>query len=309
MKWIRLADLPVAMYGAYVAIQDKKIYIAGGNCPMNDVLHHVFVYDTDCNKWDKLPSPDQYCTIPHIIGWKLALIGGCLLSTKMRTNKVSTFNETNQTWISYYPNLLSARNRPGVTTYEKHVIVAGGTRGDHASPVVLDDIEILNWTEISEWKRLSIHLPEPMCAFAPTVFDDRLFIVGYTDARMCLNTHVYEIPITFLKKSNSSASKKSAKWVKLVKATYWRANLVNGLSSLVVIGGHNAAGTTTADISIYDKVWKKIDALSFARSSVAVSAINNNAIIVIGGCTKEGSVDDAMSTCLTTVELGQFVKS
>ena len=78
----------------------------------------------------------------------------------------------------------------------------------------------------------------------------------------------------------------------------------------MVIGGHNAAGTTTADISIYDKVWKKTDhALSFARSSAAVSAINNNAIIVIGGCTKEGSVDDAMSTSLTTVELGQFVKS
>ena len=84
---------------------------------------------------------------------------------------------------------------------------------------------------------------------------------------------------------------------------------MHGLSSLVVVGGHNVAGTTTADISIYDTTWKKTDALSFARSSAAVSAINNNAIIVIGGCTKEGSVDEAMSTSLTTVELDQFVKS
>ena len=103
--------------------------------------------------------------------------------------------------ISYYPNLLSVRNRPGVIAYGKYVIVAEGTRDDHGSLVVLDDIEILNWTEKSEWMKLSIYLPEPMCAFAPTIFDDCLFIVGYTDANMCLNTHVYEMPITFLKKN------------------------------------------------------------------------------------------------------------
>ena len=274
---------------------------------MKDVLHHVFVYDIDGDRWDTLPSSDQYCAIPHIIGGKLTLIGGCLLSTKMKTNKVSTFNETGQTWMSYYPNLLSVRNRPGVITYGKYVIVAGGTRDDHASLAVLDDIEMLNWTERSEWIKLSIHLPESMCAFTPTIYDDRLFIVGYTDANMCLNTHVYEMPITFLKKTYSTINKKSAKWVKLLKTTHWHSNLLHGLSSLVVVGGHNVAGTVTADISIYDKTWKKLDALSFARSSAAVSAINNNAIIVIGGCTKEGSVDEAISTSLTTAELGQFV--
>ena len=38
---------------------------------------------------------------------------------------------------------------------------------------------------------------------------------------------------------------------------------------------------------------------------IAIAAVNNNTIIVIGGCTKGGSVANANSYSLTTVELGQ----
>ena len=301
IKWTRLADLPVAMYGAYAAVQNRKIYVTGGNSPSKDFLHYVFVYEIDNDRWYKLPPAGQYCAVPHIIGDRLVLIGGCLLATTKRTNKVSTFDQTNQTWVSYYPDLLSVRNKPGVVTHMEHVIVAGGTKDD-GFPV--DDIEILNWIENSHWKRLSIHLPEPMCSFTPTISDDHLFIVGYTDAKMCLNNHVYGIPVVFVTKKS-----KSTKWIKLVRTTHWRSNLVNGSSPLVVVGGHSKFGITTADISMYDKTqknpWMQIDALPFARSSMTVAVINDNAIIVIGGCTNEESVSNAMSTCLTTVELGQ----
>jgi len=86
--------------------------------------------------------------------------------------------------------------------------------------------------------------------------------------------------------------------------------LVHGLSPLVVVGGEDHTSTTD-DIEMYDKstkTWKKIDSLSFARSRVAIAAINNNDIIVIGGYTKVGSVTNAMSSSLTVVELGQVEK-
>ena len=34
IQWTQLADLPVPMYDAYVTIQDKKVYVAGGNSPV-----------------------------------------------------------------------------------------------------------------------------------------------------------------------------------------------------------------------------------------------------------------------------------
>ena len=48
------------------------------------------------------------------------------MATTKLTNKVSTFNHAKQSWVSYYPNLLSVRNRPGIVTHLEYVIVAGG---------------------------------------------------------------------------------------------------------------------------------------------------------------------------------------
>ena len=45
--------------------------------------------------------------------------------------------------------------------------------------------------------------------------------------------------------------------------------------------------------------------LSSARSSVAVAAVYNNAIIIIGGCTKGDTTANAKSSSVTVVELGQ----
>ena len=50
------------------------------------------------------------------------------------------------------------------------------------------------------------------------------------------------------------------------------------------------------------KCWEKIDSLSFPRTSTGVTAIGNNAIVVIGGCT---DVNFASPSAITTVELGQ----
>ena len=77
----------------------------------------------------------------------------------------------------------------------------------------------------------------------------------------------------------------------------------------MVVGGEDTTATTlTADIKMYDnsnKSWKKIGSLSSARSRVAVAAVYNNAIVVIGGCTKANTLANAKSSSLTVVELGQ----
>jgi len=309
IKWTRLADLSAAIFRAHVAVQDRKIYVSGGISPVKDAEHQVFVYEIDNDSWGQLPIPDHYYAVPHIIGGKLTVIGGRLITTNKRTNKVSTFDQTNQTWMSYYPDLLSVRSRPGVVTHMEHVIVAGGIRGDD-SPVVLDDIEVLDWVENCQWKRVSVHLPVPMCAFQPTIFDDHLFIVGYTGADMHLEKLVHKLPIALITNSAYQLHCTSTRWVKLVQTIQLGSMLVHGLSPLVVVGGEDVTGTT-ADVMMFDKfreTWKKIDSLSFARSEVAVAAINNNAVIVIGGCTKGGSITNAKSSSLTVVELGRVEK-
>ena len=307
MKWTQLANLPAPMYDAYVTVQDKKVYVAGGVSPVDDAKHQVYVYDINTDHWDQLPPSDHYWGVPHIIGGRLAIIGGVLSATEMVTNKVSTFDK--KTWTSHYPDLLSVRVRPGVVTHLEHVIVAGGGKYVNNTLVIQDDIEILNWMENSHWHKVSINLPVPMLAFTPIITDDHLLIVGYTGAGMRCDKNAYKIPVDGMTKSgdNQQTSNTPTKWITMTSATHYNTALVPSSSPPVVVGGRNQNGITS-DIKMYDdssKSWKNISSLSSARSQVAIAAVNNNAIIVIGGYTKGGSEANAKSSSLTTVELGQ----
>ena len=316
IKWTQLADFPVPLYGAYVAVQHHKIYVTATQSPVEDAIHQVYVYDINTDQWGQLPPSGHYYGIPHIIGGKLVIIGGRLYATKKRTNKVSTFDEDSQTWTSYYPDLLSVRSRPGVVSHQEHVIVAGGVRiasEDDDTAVVQDNIEVLNWIENSHWRKVSIKLPKPMWGFTPIVSDDHLLIVGYYGADMYPYKSAYKIPVTTITASGDHQhnSDTPTKWNELTATDHWYTALVSSSSPPVVVGGNDRSdkgGTTTSDIKMYDnsnKSWKKIGSLSSARSSVAVAAVYDNAIIIIGGYTKGGGMATCKSSSVTVVELGQ----
>ena len=302
-----MADLPVPLYAACVAVQDKKVYVAGGEGPVEDAKHQVYVYDIHTDQWGQLPLSGHYYGTPHIIGGRLAIVGGRLSATKKMTNKVSTFNEDSQTWTSYYPNLFSVRSKPGVVSHLGHVIVAGGAKYDE----ILDDIEVLNWIENSHWRKLSINLPVPMYGFTPTISDDHILIVGYDSKDKGINryTRAYQMPVASIMASIDQQyhSATLTKWSELTPADHRYTILVPSLSPPVVVGGVDTTYVPTADIKMYNnsnKSWKKIGSLSSARSYAAVVTVYNNGII-IGGHTKGGNMSSAKSSSLTVVELGQ----
>ena len=303
-----LADLPVPLYGGFVAVQDKNIYVVVGDSPVEDAYHQVYVYNINTDQWGQLPPSGHYYDIPHIIGGRLAIVGGRLSATKKRTNKVSTFDEDNQSWLSYYPDLLSVRSKPGVVSHLEHVIVAGGTTPtgeDDDTPVVQDDIEVLNWTENSHWRKVSIKLPVPMWGFTPTIYYNHLLIVGYNGADMKGYNGVQKISIANITalQHNSDAL---TKWTELAADDHWHTALVPSSSPPVIVGGQDTTGIIpTADIKMYESSWKKIGLLPSAKSSAAVAAVCDNAIVVIGGCSKGGSIANAKSSSLTVVKLGQ----
>ena len=305
IKWTQLAVLPIPLFDAYVAVQHHKIYVTGDG-PVDDAKHQMYEYNINNDQWGQLPPSGHYYGIPHIIGGRLAIIGGRLSATKKRTNKVSTFDEDSQTWTSYYPNLLSVRSKPGVVSHLEHVIVAGGGLDDNT--FAQDDIEVLNYIENSHWRKVSIKLPVPMYDFTPTISDDHLLIVGYSGADMKFYKSAYKIPVANITASINQPhnSDTPTKWTELTAANRDCIALVPSSSPPVIVGGEDTTGTIpTADIKMYDKSWKKIGSLSSARSWVAVAAVYNNAIVVIGGCTKGDTIANRKSSSVTVVELGQ----
>ena len=310
IKWTRLADLPAPMFAAYVAVQDKKIYVCGGHSPIEEAEHHVYVYDMTTNQWGQLPPPGHYYGVPHIIGGKLVIIGGNLSETREMTNKVSTLDGL--TWIRHYPNLLSVRSRPGVVTHNEHVIVAGGRKRDFDTTTISqEDIEILNWTENTHWRRVSVNLPIPMWDFTPTISEGYLFIVGYSNELGYRYNTVYKISvnnITALVNETNPINLARSEWIELASSTNWATAVVPGLSPLAIVGGTKHADEPVADIEMYDvstDLWKNVGYLSFARSYPVVAAVNYNTIVVVGGCIICDTMVNCKFTSLATMELGQ----
>ena len=311
MKWTQLADLPAPLFDAYITVQCHKVYVIGSS-PDASAKHQVYVYDINTDQWDQLPPSAHYYGIPHIIGGKLVIIGGRLSATKKMTNKISTFDEDSQTWTSYYPDLLLVRSKPGVVSHLEHVIVAGGAFEDDKVPEMLaiDDIEVLNWVENLCWRKVPIKLPVPMCLFTPTITNDgHMLIVGYGLTDLKRYGHAYKISAVNIIAScdQQHNSDMPIEWTKLTSADHTCTALVCNTSPPVIVGGEDN-DTSTADIKMYtdsNKSWQTIGSLSSARSYVAIAAVYNNAIIVIGGCSKADSVANIESSSLTIVELGQ----
>ena len=296
------------MYGASVAGDDQAIYVAAGCAPNVNTYDYIFKYRFETNRWSRLPSPGHSHGILCMIDGRLNVFGGYSAVDRSASNKVSTLTPDKNLWIGYYPNMINVRTKPGVVIYKHHIIVAGGARD---KTTFNNDIEILNWQQPCAhlaWEQVDITLPVPMWAMSLTVSGDKLYIVGYSQAKG-RSTSVYQIPLMAIIEQPLHPNELPPNdWVKLSSVPHHDTSVIPYSDPPVVLGGHSR-GKAIMGISFYsasENCWKTCATLSSARTSVAVANIYSDSIIVVGGNTKGGSVEAALGSSLTTVELGQL---
>ena len=295
------------MYDAYVAVSNGTIYCTG-TTPNEDNQHDVYCYDARSYQWKQLPRPGHRLGVIHMVDNKLTIFGGRDSTTNKHHSKVTTYNSKTSSWYSCYPDMLHNRSKPGVITSDDHVIVMGGSSSPDTD---LDSIEVMNYHQQLQWKEVSVHLPVPMFAIKPTISGDCITIVGYEDSKSGYSTH-YQIPVEELISSLDQPLPTGAvtgQWKKLSPATHYNTTTVPYSNPPVIIGG-SVKGVTTCDITLYDSSknsWRKVDSLTSARGNVGVALLNNNSIIIIGGTSGGGSIEGAMASSLTTVEIGNIV--
>ena len=270
-----------------------------GTAPDDDTYRYVYVYDINGNQWDRLPPPGQHMGRLVVINSKLTVIGGRDNTTSKRTNKVTTYN--NNSWNNIYPNMIKARVKPGAVVQLDYVIVAGGGIADKTFS---DDIELLNYKQSSHWVIARMKLPEPMWIPSLTISDNLLYIVGYSRATDRINA-AYKLSIDIITSPTNQPT--SNHWTELPPAPHYNTAIIPNTSPPVIIGGYDIQYVTTADIRVLDvpnNSWKKIASLTSQRSCTAVVPINLDSILVIGGFTCGGSIEEAMKHSITRVEKG-----
>ena len=228
-------------------------------------------------------------------------------ATNEVTNKVSTFNNNSDNWTQYFPNMITARSKPGVVTHENHVIVLGGGIDDG---VCSDDIEVLDWTQATQWMKSNMKLPESMWCPSLTIAHDQLYIVGYSASEGRSST-AYQVPVDSII-SQPSTSHLSGNWNKLPDAAHYDTTLLPYSYPPVIIGGLDTQYVPTSDVAILNitkKTWIRVASLCTARAHVAVVPISHGSILIIGGTKGGEGIQANKASSVTTVEKGTVTLS
>ena len=210
----------------------------------------------------------------------------------------------NNSWSNEYPNLLKARIKPGVLTHLDYVIVAGGGLDDDTFS---DEIELLDYKQLSYWVIARMKLPEAMWSLSLTISNDTLYIVRSYIVNGNTTRAAYAVSVDMIISSAAQlTSNQTAHWTKLPLAPRFDTAIIPNCSPPVIIGG-KIQGVPTVDIRVLDVLnnsWKKIASLTTARSATAVVLINHGSILVIRGTTGGRGPKEATAHSTNRVEKG-----
>ena len=307
MQSRKLPDLPIPTSFATAIMINDDVYVCGGGTGGDVVLARtVQVYSVSHQTWNTLPLSPQYYSQGAAIKGKLVLIGGKEPSTGAVTNLVSTWNR--QVWHQELPPMPTKRIRPGVTTYQNLVVVAGGLCEDEQT--LLSSIAILNITTL-QWSTLDhLTLPQPMCRMQFTISNAHLYVasaaISYdvaTDTDTTNNT-VWQLPLTALENAlTTEGDCVSHHWTEIAPTPYCNSALLQDTAHVVGVSGNDQSGTPTSDVFVYDpnnNKWSKVGQLGVPRVHCAVVSLSSTSFIVCGGCTDPR---DPQNTRLTSVEM------
>ena len=307
IKWTKCPDLPYKMKSASVATNQakNKVYVMPKSNSSKQGGDSCFSQDIKSKQWKELPQTGYYyCTLLLCKG-DLNAIGGYNSKSREISPKIFTFFEDSNRWVSNYPDMLTAKVKPGVAEYLGNMIIAGGSVGKSC---ITNSIEILNCQQKPFlWKTCAVRLPKEMWNINLVVHKDYLYTVGfcgvdYTSADM------YRIPAGAVLVSSLASTRSRNYWIPLPAVPHIRADVACVGSLLIAVGG-SKSHKVLSEIFSFDTinlVWKKIGALTSVRADVAVCALSNTTIMAVGGYSKGGGCKEAEKSSLSTVEVGEI---
>ena len=323
IKWRECCPLPSRTWGATAVVLNNIIYVSGGESPDEFAGRYVFAYHFLENRWERLPKLKGHSHgIPVVAGGELYIIGGKNIKrNKKYSNQVSKYDENElnneQKWKSY-PNLqlIKERFKPLALAYNDYIIVAGGkyTAIWAVYDRLHDDIEIINIKDPEmKWKIVPTQLPVGMWAPSATISNDRLWIAGFNnDHTVSLNwkdqrsDEVFQISVI-----DVVASEKKVNWTPLQRLVpYYSATVIPNTSPLVLVGGDSQDAKIVTNALVKhnpsDDHWDEVASLDGpSRAYTTVACIGKQqAIIVMGGCTKTTDENARNSSCLSLVQIG-----
>ena len=258
--------MPRAMVLPQSAVIDGNVYIRDGR-----LSYDIHRYDPQTQQWSELPRY-QYCDFTMTeFNNQLTCVGGIDVSTPELSKEVAVYSTSQRTWEQPYPPMNTPRLLPAVSTYQQHLVVAGGS---DVSDTKLASVEILDTSNHQSQWFSATPLPVNCRRMSPAVINDTLYLLGGL-----LGKQVLSVSLSAL----TQAGKLPAQWCTLHDAPLEYSTAIVVHDSLLAVGGTHG-GQRGSAIHVYEKnTWTKVEDIPTEREDCTCCLLPSGEILVVGG--------------------------
>jgi N-acetylneuraminic acid mutarotase len=167
-SWVTRAPMPSGSWGGLAAVVEGKIYVVGGFSPVN------YVYDPSTDNWTaRTPPPGIHFDSVVAYQNKIYCIGG--------TN-TEVYDTSTDSWIAKTPMPISIYGFANIVDGQIYVI----SGYDYPNATQLTGINQLYSIATDSWTTKA-SIPQPVSAYASTVCDGKIYIMGGQDPSLGAN--------------------------------------------------------------------------------------------------------------------------
>ena len=231
-------------------------------------------------KWTLLPeSPVVYFAMAATKGM-LVLIGGMDMERRAATNQIHCWDKELQRWVKNLPPMQSARQDCMAASYQKWLLVAGGS--NNKKPI--SSVEILD-SDSTQWIVAS-SLPKPSAGMTSCVVQNTCYLVGGTNFIEPSRGETGPKEYAFSLELDENIA--SNKWSQLPNTPFYCSSAVPFGEYVMTVGGTDSlvSGIYNACMFLYSpssEKWVYVGNMPYARSHVACVVLSHGCMAVIGG--------------------------
>ena len=281
MRWETLGRAPEGIWDGATAVDGNTVHVT------QRYTHHVWAYDLKEDKWTRLPDCPQCNTGLTMVNGLLTAVGGST-SDCDATNTLVSLAESRSEWTEHFPPMPVKLYLPAVVCTGNHLLVMS---------VMEKIIHVMDTTSLKWFSAGSFPLHYRFgstCSLS--VCGSELYVLDSMRS-------VFSCSLPTLLQSSSAVQPETTDvWQRVADVPVWYSTLTTLCGQLVAVGGHHGIRRPCSDDpplplnTMYQynpstNSWQIIGHMPTARYDCLVATLPGDALVVIGGITREGDND------------------
>ena len=291
LKWRKGPKAPAVMLRGSSTIIGETVYVNPS------FSRDIYAFHCNTTQWSTLPQCPCIDSTLTSINSMLTTVGGKDTTSfwykTVFTNKVTTHRD--HKWVELYPPMPTERCWATVLSTATHVAVMGGLKtSGWISNYSLDITEVMDM-RTKQWSTAS-PLPYRISLASTTLCGEILYLMGGDTRYSILSCRFSDLvqstqstsPSTQKRPSSSTVATHSKLWHNIPDLPVWRSTCVTVQGKVLAIGGIDKQmkrTTSIYELNTDNNEWSHKGHMNIARSDCLATALPDNNILVVGGCT------------------------